>query len=121
MAEAKGGGPAKDELPAERIEQGRVGTCRRSWSAAGRRCGIPVQPWRQTTPREAAGRSVEAGGIQTGGRPLCLHEVHEDLEHLRGVGAVARPRIGDDGDDLHGAVTASATERALAGLRPAVA
>ena len=50
MAEAKGGGPAKDELPAERIEQGRVGTCRRSWSAAGRRCGIPVQPWRQTTP-----------------------------------------------------------------------
>jgi hypothetical protein len=29
--------------------------------------------------------------------------VHEDLEHLRG--------IGDDGDDLHGAVTASATER----------
>ena len=32
MAEAKGGGPAKDELPAERIEQGRVGTCRRSWS-----------------------------------------------------------------------------------------
>ena len=109
MAEAKGGGPAKDELPAERIEQGRVGTCRRSWSAAGRRCGIPVQWWRQTTPWEAAGRSEEAGGIQTGGRPLCLHEVHEDLEHLRG--------IGDDGDDLHGAVTASATERALAGWR----
>ena len=42
---------------------------------------------------EAVGRSEEAGGIQTGGRPLCLHEVHEDLEHLRG--------IGDDGDDLH--------------------
>jgi hypothetical protein len=35
--------------------------------------------------------------------------VHEDLEHLRG--------IGDDGDDLHGAVTARATERALAGWR----
>jgi len=58
---------------------------------------------------EAAGRSEEAGGIQAGGRPLCLHEVHEDLEHLRG--------IDDDGDDLHGAVTASATERALAGWR----
>jgi hypothetical protein len=35
--------------------------------------------------------------------------VHEDLEHLRG--------IDDDGDDLHGAVTASATQRALAGWR----
>ena len=58
---------------------------------------------------EAAGRSEEAGGIQAGGRPLCLQEVHEDLEHLRG--------IDDDGDDLHGAVTASATERALAGWR----
>ena len=52
---------------------------------------------------EVAGRSEEAGGIKTGGRPLCLHEVHEDLEHLRG--------IDDDGDDLHWAVTASATER----------
>jgi hypothetical protein len=29
--------------------------------------------------------------------------VHEDLEHLRGVG--------DDGDDLHGAVTAGADQR----------
>jgi hypothetical protein len=58
---------------------------------------------------EAAGRSEEAGGIQAGGRPLCLHEVHEDRWHLRG--------IDDDGDDLHGAVTASATERALAGWR----
>jgi len=43
---------------------------------------------------EAAGRSEEAGGIQTGGRLPCLHEVHEDLEHLGG--------IDDDGDELHG-------------------
>jgi hypothetical protein len=60
---------------------------------------------------ETAGRSVEAGGIQTGRGRAYFDEVSQDLEHLRGVGAVARPRIDDDGDDLHGAVTASATER----------
>ena len=58
---------------------------------------------------EAAGRSEEAGGIQAGGRPLCLQEVHEDLEHLRG--------IDDDGDGLHGTVTTRADQRALAGWR----
>ena len=52
---------------------------------------------------EAAGRSVEAGGIQTGRGRAFLDEVSQDLEHLRG--------IDDDGDDLHGTVTASATER----------
>jgi hypothetical protein len=61
---------------------------------------------------EAAGRSVEAGGIQTGRGRAFLDEVSQDLEHLRG--------IDDDGDDLHGTVTTRATERALAGLRPAV-
>ena len=52
---------------------------------------------------EVAGRSEEAGGIQAGGRPLCLHGVHEDLEHLRGTD--------DDGDDLHGAATAGADQQ----------
>ena len=58
---------------------------------------------------EAAGRSVEAGGIQTGRGRAFLDEVSQDLEHLRG--------IDDDGDDLHGTVTTRADQRALAGWR----
>jgi hypothetical protein len=66
---------------------------------------------------EAAGRSVEAGGIQTGRGRAFLDEVSQDLEHLRGIDAVARPRTDDDGDDLHGTVTTRADQRALAGWR----
>ena len=62
MAEAKGGGAAKAELPVESFEQGRFG----SWSAAGRRCGIPVQPWRWTTPW---GRQRGDQWRQVGSRP----------------------------------------------------
>ena len=68
MAEAKGVGPAKAKLPAEPVEQGRFGP----WSAAGRLCGIPVQPWRWTTPW---GRQRDYQRRQVGCRPgggLCV-------------------------------------------------
>jgi hypothetical protein len=52
---------------------------------------------------EGARRSAEGGRVQTGGRFPCLDEVLEDPEDLR--------RIRDDGDDLHGAVTAVTAER----------
>ena len=65
--------------------------------------------------------SIQGGEIQTGGWRAFLDEVSQDLEDLRGVGAVARPRVGDHGDDFHGFVTTRAAQGALAGLRPAAA
>ena len=47
-------------------------------------------------------RSVQGGGIQTGGGLPCLDEVSQDLEDLRGVG--------DDGEDFHRLVTARAAQ-----------
>jgi hypothetical protein len=82
MAEAKGEGPAKAELPAECVEQGRVGTCRRSWSADGRRCGIPVQPWRQTTPwarQRGDHRRQIAQGRARGGRALRKRPINRNF------------------------------------------
>ena len=69
MAEAKGRGPAKAELPAESVEQRSVGACHRSWSAAGRLCGIPVQPWRRATPwaRERGDQGRQVGSRPGGG------------------------------------------------------
>jgi hypothetical protein len=64
-------------------------------------CGVAVET--DHCLGNAAGRSVEGCGIQTRRRFPRLHEVSEDPEDLR--------RFGDDGDDLHGAVTASTAER----------
>ena len=64
-------------------------------------------------PGDTEMRSVQGGGIHTGGWLTCLDEVSQDLEDLRGVG--------DDGDNLHGFVTTRAAQGALAGLRPAAA
>ena len=50
--------------------------------------------------------SGEGAGIQTRGWRAGLEEVSQDLEHLR--------RVDDDGDDLHGAVTARAAQGAPA-------
>jgi len=74
MAEAKGGGPAKAELPAESVEQRSVGACHRSWSAAGRLCGIPVQPWRQTTPwaKKRGDQWRQVGSRPGGGVPFLM-------------------------------------------------
>jgi len=49
------------------------------------------------------GRSVEGGGIQTGGWSAGLDEVSQDLEELRGVG--------DDGDDFHRFVATRTAQR----------
>jgi len=74
MAEAKGGGPAKAELPAASVEQRSVGACHRSWSAAGRLCGIPVQPWRQTTPwaKQRGDQWRQVGSRPGGGVPFLM-------------------------------------------------
>jgi hypothetical protein len=60
-------------------------------------------------PGDTEMRSVQGGGIHTGGWLACLDEVSQDLENLRGVG--------DDGDNLHGFVTTRAAQGAPAVLR----
>jgi hypothetical protein len=54
-------------------------------------------------PGDTEMRSVQGGGIHTGGWRAFLDEVSQDLEDLRGVG--------DHGDNLYGFVTTRAAQR----------
>ena len=53
-------------------------------------------------PGDTEMRSVQGGGIHTGGWLTCLDEVSQDLEDLGGVG--------DHGDDFHRVVATRADQ-----------